>query len=259
MIKTKKRTALLFLGLIAAFLFISQPPFIQSIESFVVDSFKAPLRFASDIFFSLTSFASYKKTLEENSDLKAEVAVLQSQIVSFEEALKENKRLKKLLSFKNQASFQTVAASVIGRDPSNWNSNLLLDSGKNNGISKDAIVIAEGGLVGKIVEVGNSTSRVLLINDTNLNVAAVIQRNRDEGIVSGTLGRQCRMSYLSPSSDVQSGDFVITSGLGGVFPKGILIGKVLDVFEDSSRLMRSCTIEPSVNLFRLEEVLVFKK
>jgi rod shape-determining protein MreC len=167
--------------------------------------------------------------------------------------------LNKLLSFKSNLTFSTKAAQVIGRDSSNWLSTLIIDKGEKAGINIGMPVISDTGLVGKIVEVSKSTSRVLLINDPNLKVAALVQDSRDEGMVSGSLGGTCRMYFLSLDSEVKINDVVVTSGLGGVFPKGLLIGRVVDVDLDSTGLMKNCSIKPATNLSRIEEVLVILK
>ncbi|MFC1594470.1 rod shape-determining protein MreC, partial [Candidatus Omnitrophota bacterium] len=228
------------------------------LKTLLLDVLRFPLIVASKIVSFVNFLPSCASYNNENKLLKKEIGGLKDQLVEHQEALQENERLKKLLSFKKQSPIRMVAATVIGRDPSNWTSSLVIDIGSKEGVKKDAAVLVEGGLVGKVVEVGSKTSKVLLINDTNMSVAAVVQRSREEGVVTGTLGGNCQMKYLSLSADAVSGDTVMTSGLGGVFPKGITIGTVVEVFEDTSGLMLSCAVAPAVDINKLEEVLVVK-
>ena len=153
----------------------------------------------------------------------------------------------------------TVVARVIARDSSNWVSAVVIDKGKKDKIQADMPVITESGLVGKVSEVGVSTSKIILISDPNLNIPSLIQRSREEGIISGTILGACKMRYISLDSDVKIGDKVITSGLGNVFPKGVLIGELSEIKDDPSGLMKLCLVDPSVNLLKIEEVLVIIK
>ena len=124
------------------------------------------------------------------------------------------------------------------------------------GIQPNMVVVTEAGLVGKVVEVGNFTSKVLLINDTTSSVASLIQRSREQGVTSGTITGGCIMHFLPANSDAQVSDIVITSGLGEVYPKGLVIGKVVKVYKDPGGLSKICQVKPAVNLSTLEEVLV---
>jgi rod shape-determining protein MreC len=240
-------------------LFIFQPPFINRLRTAFVDFSKIPLKLTHNFLKEIKLIFSYRRLYKENINLQKEMDLLNRKMVEFKEIYQENKRLEKLLSFKHKLPFSTVAARVIGRDSSNWISALIIDKGSKDNLRVGMPVIGGVGLVGKLVEVGSSTSRVLLINDSNFKVAALIQDSRDEGIVSGSLGGKCRMYFLSLESEVKTNDRVITSGLGGVFPKGLLIGRVIDVDIDASGLMKNCLIEPTTDLSRLEEVLIILK
>jgi len=240
-------------------IFFFQPPAVLNLKNAFVDIFSFPIRLTRGIFNEVRLVFSYHKLYKENLSFKKEIAPLRQKLSEYEEVLRENQRLNKLLSFKSNATFSTRAAQVIGRDLSNWLSTLIIDKGGRDGINIGMPVISDASLVGKIVEVSKTTSRVLLINDPNLKVAALIQNSRDQGIVSGSLGGSCRMYFLSLDSEVKINDIVVTSGLGGVFPKGLLIGRVADVDLDSTGLMKNCSIKPATNLSRLEEVLVISK
>ena len=259
MIRLKKRTIFLISAVILSLIFLAQPFFIAPFKLLVVDIFKFPLKLTSKISNSVKSLFSCGSCLKENESLRKDLGSIKSDILKLEETLKENERLKKLLSYKKRSNLKLITVPVIGRDPSNWKSNIIIGGGKKLGISTDAAVIADGGLFGKVVEVGSLSSRVLLINDINIGIASLVQRNREEGIVAGTLDGRCRMSYLSLSSDISISDKVITSGLGGLLPKSILIGEVEEIFEDPNGLMRFCLIKPTADLSKLEDVLVVIK
>jgi len=259
-IRLRKKTLGLWLVVIIFLaLFVFQPSIVTNLKTTLVDIIKFPLKVTHIILQEIKLFLSSHSVYRENVALRKENDSLRQELLSSEELSKENKRLKKLLSFKQASAFTTVAARVIGRDSSNWISALIIDKGKKAGLQKGMPVINEVGLVGKIIEVGNFTSKMILINDPNLKVAGLIQQSRDEGIVSGTLHGKCKIYFLSLASEVNVDNVVITSGLGGVFPKGLLIGKVINVDEDPSGLMKNCLIEPAANLSRLEEVLVILK
>jgi len=221
-----------------------------------LDVFHFPLKVIQFPFREFKKVVFYRSTYQENSLLKNQVDSLRRRITNQEEIFQENERLKKILSFKNKSSFSLIAASVIARDPSNWDSAAVIDKGKIDGVRENMAVITELGLVGQVFEVGQNTSKIILLSDPNFNVAALLQRTREEGMISGTITGACRMRYLSLNSDVKTGDIVVTSGLSQEFPKGILIGAVTDSEDDTSGLSKNCLIQPAVNLSKLEEVLL---
>ena len=112
------------------------------------------------------------------------------------------------------------------------------------------------GLIGRVVETSAATAKVMLINDPNLGVSAIVQRSRQEGLVSGTLGNSLTMRYLPKDADIKPGDAIITSGLTDICPKGLAIGEVTDVGEEFSGLSRYAIIMPACHLSDIEEVLV---
>ena len=254
----KKLFKPLFFIILVSFL-LSKPSFSVPLKTQITDLFRPSFVLASSVKNKTNSTFSFWKALKENSKLKKQIDALKQKNVKLEEASRENLRLKKLLSFKNKTPFLTVAARVIGRDPSNWASAIIIDKGKKDKIQCNMPVITELGLVGKISEVGARTSKVILINDPNLSIPALIQRSREEGIISGTILEACKMRYLALGSDLEIADKVITSGLSSIFPKGIMIGEIAQIKNDPSGLMKLCLIDPSVSLSRVEEVLVIIK
>lgn len=145
---------------------------------------------------------------------------------------------------------------MIGSAADTWSSAVILDKGRSNGVRKGQVAVTYAGLAGRVVEVSDSTSKVMLMNDPDLSVSCIDQRSRQEGLVSGTLGNTLVMKYISKDADIAVGDTIVTSGLTEAFPKGILVGEVREIGEEFSGLSRYAVILPAANLANLEEVLV---
>ena len=187
---------------------------------------------------------------------KNEIDTLTQRLNALTETALENARLQGLLSFKEQQPYKTVAVRVVGRCPDSWGSCMILDKGSRSGIKRGMPVITPLGLVGRITEVSAIAAKAILINDPNLNVSAMVQRSRQEGLISGTLGNNLIMRYLPEEADIKLEDLVITSGLNRSYPKGQVIGTVVDIGREFSGLGRYALIRPAVCLSCVEEVLV---
>ncbi len=233
--------------------------FIPRLRNQLIEGLYWPLRFFSYISREVQGIILYHKNLVENQQLENEIGLIKRQLHEAEELYFENERLRQLLDFKERAVYPLTAASVISQDPSNLSLIITIDKGKNQGISSDCAVITNNGLVGRVVQVGKKTSKVLLINDINSGVAAFVQRSRQKGLVSGTLGRGLILQYLPSDADIQVNDLVITSGLSDLYPKGISIGIVKEIYKEETSGEIKALIEPSVDLTKLEEVLVVIK
>jgi len=147
---------------------------------------------------------------------------------------------------------------VIGRDPSNWSNSVIIDKGASSGIRQSKAVLSTRGLVGRLVEVGRYSSRILLITDPNSKVGVVIDRNRQGGILTGRPDGKCKMIYIALDSDAAKGDKVVTAGLSAVFPRGILVGEVVEVGKEPGRLYKYAIVKTSQDMSKLEEVLCVK-
>jgi rod shape-determining protein MreC len=191
----------------------------------------------------------------ENRLLHDQIEIMKNKLVELDEFKKENSRLKHLLNFKTKTAHKTISAQVIGRDPSNWTSIIYIDKGHEDGIKKYMAVTTDRGLVGRVIEVGSSSAKVMFITDPDSRIGVLIQRSRHDGLLYGTLSRQCQVVYMTLDADVWPGDLVISSGLGSSIPKGLLVGTVEDVFIDKSGLYQSAVVKPAVDLSRIEEVL----
>lgn len=194
----------------------------------------------------------------EKLELKQKIRELEKELVEFEEVRLENKRLRGLLGFKQGVRKSSIPALVIGRDPNNWSSVVFVDKGRDDGITKDTVVISGGGLAGRVRESAKTMAKVMLINDIDSKVGAIVQRSREQGLVVGTLEGNCKLIYLSLDSDIKKGDKILTSGMGSVYPKAILIGRVTEVAKEKGRLYKYAIVEPSSNLSKIEEVLCVK-
>jgi len=167
-----------------------------------------------------------------------------------------NTRLRNLLNFQKTPNNQVVAAEVIGKDPSGWFKTVIIDKGKAEGLQKGLPVVLPQGIVGQVIEVSSHYSKVMLIIDRNSAVDALVQRSRARGIIKGSSADQCRFEFVLRKHDVQIGDTVIASGLDGVYPKGLLIGRVSDLGGRKSDIFYDIAVAPFVDYETLEEVLV---
>lgn len=189
--------------------------------------------------------------------LDAENRRLRAELIGREELRLENERLKGLLAFSEQLAAPAVAARVIGIDASNWFQTVTIDKGSNDGIAEGAVVVNEQGVVGRIVRTGARSSRALLITDASSAVATMVERTRSRGICRGT-GAGLILDYVALPEDVVEGDVIITSGLGGVFPKGLPVGVVASVVRGGFSMFQTIQVAPAVDFTRIEEVLVLR-
>ncbi len=200
---------------------------------------------------------------EENEALKQQVAELLQYKQNLLEYQRENTDLRNLLGLKDKnLQYDLEAAEVIARDTGNWFNVILIDKGEKQGLKKDMAVITNEGLVGCIISTTANTSKVMLITDERSSVSAMLQRTRDNGIVKGSIDTAPRgylkMDFLSQDANLVKGDIVISSGLGGLVPKGIVIGEVVETEKESYELMQYAIIKPAVDFLKLERVFVIK-
>ena len=195
---------------------------------------------------------------EENKRLQFEASTLKRRLDQLQEQALETQRLQRLLAMRDSSQAEFLTARVVGKDATNWFKTILLDCGSREGVRRDQPVLAPNGLVGRVVEVTPTSARVQLLTDPVSAIGGLIQRTRVTGIVSGNLGAGARVRYLPLMGDVVVGEEVVTSGMGGVFPKGIPIGRIATVERKSGALFQEATLTPAVDLGRLEEVLILK-
>lgn len=183
------------------------------------------------------------------------MAELESKLTELAEARKENERLRKLLDFRKSSQNKTLAAEVIGRDASFWRKILILNKGSNQGVRKDTAVFVPEGLVGQVLDAGPATARVLMLTDPDARVSSLADQSRAQGVVSGNGSPDLAMIYLELESGISVGETVLTSGIGGVYPKGIGVGKITGISRAADGLHLAAQVEPFVKFSKLEEVL----
>lgn len=209
---------------------------------------------------------------EENKILQERITSLLQEKEKLQETISESKRLKRILNYQEETPYELVSARVVGWTPSLFSSALLIDKGINQGFEKDTPVVAwqEGvapmkserlngmAVVGRISESGPDMSKVLLITDSNSELTAMVQRSREKGVIAGTGERSLLLKYLSPTADLEIGDLIITSGMGRIFPAGLVIGSVEEVLRGVGGLEKRARVVPRVNINQLEDVQIIK-
>jgi rod shape-determining protein MreC len=202
------------------------------------------------------SYIDLLHTRSENVRLQQEVNELQGKLHSYEEAVLQQQRLRDLLDLRLQVLPNPVVAEVVGIDPSQWAEAVTVNKGSRDNLRKDIAAVTHQGLVGRTVEVAPHYATILLITDRRSAVDALVQRTRARGIVVGKSRRLCELRYVDFHEDIRVGDTIISSGLGEVYPKGLLIGTVVSVHQKSYGLFHEVEVKPAVDLTKLEEVLV---
>lgn len=192
---------------------------------------------------------------QENVRLRAELERVRSDLDRFREQALENRRLRQLLGMKEDLVPRSVGAAVITTHLASQSRTILLDRGESAGVRVDQAVVAWGGVVGRVVQVGKDYAKVRLLSDPNSGAAGLVQRSRAAGMVLGRGAGPLEMAYVPKYADVVVGDRVVTSGLDGVYPRGLGIGRVTLV-ADTARATKSIRLEPEVDFASLEDVLV---
>jgi rod shape-determining protein MreC len=205
-----------------------------------------------------SNFKNIGRLQNENKDLEEKLNNALQEIAKLSEAQKVNYSLKKELGFKATSNFSLIPAEVLSFDPNNVRDTIFLNVGAKDGIKTGQVVLAEGFLVGKITTVNTSTSKLMLISDPLSAIPAAISEGSSTGIVKGRIGSGLVMEQVPQSEKVDSGNTVVTSGLGGEFPKGLIIGKVDEVQKISGSIFQSITVRPEINLNGLERVAIIK-
>ena len=192
----------------------------------------------------------------ENVLLKQRISELQKENHQMKEMVLENERLRGLLQFQDRMAVPMIGAEVIGQDPSSWFRSITINRGERDGVRKGMAVISPDGVVGQVLKTSLHYSTVLLITDYSSAVDAIVQRTRAKAIVEGQGENRCQLKYLLRSEEIVTGDVVITSGLGGVFPKGLQVGEIRSVDKKGHGIFQFAELMPSVDLTKLEEVII---
>lgn len=215
----------------------------------------------SQLSYLKSSITEIQYLQSQNRELRKEVELLRAQNLTASEYASENQRLRALLGYKQVATqFDLVAAGVIGRESVTWSSVIVINRGTLDGVANNMAVITEMGLVGHVLEASANTSKVQLILDPRSSVGTIVQRpdSRVAGIVEGNMNDPThpRMVNIPKDANVQVEDAVVTSGFGGVYPKGIVVGKIKEIHNEEGGLLKYGVMETSVNFEKLEDVAV---
>ncbi len=201
-------------------------------------------------------FSGFGVRREELEVLSAQNAELRATVAELEEARQENERLTDLIGFVEAREFEAVGAHVIGRPATSWEHVFTIDRGTDDGIEIGMPVLGANGLLGQTVLVTGRSATVRLLSDRRSGVAALLQGTRAEGIVSGAIDGPMELEFVSVDTTVTIGDVVLTSGLGGVYPKGLLIGEVSSTQAADNDLFQRIQLLPAATLKGIEEVVV---
>jgi len=194
----------------------------------------------------------------ENRALKNRIANLERQLIAREESRHQNLQLRKLLNFREEHRLPAhfTIANVVGRDTSGFSRLIFIDHGSRDLIKVHDPVLTPGGIVGQVILTSPFSAKIMLITDSHSSCDVLVQRTRERGILQGDNQELCRLSYLMRSADIQIGDTIITSGMDGVYPKGIPVGTVVSVDRGNESLCQDIAVRPFANLRGLEEIIV---
>ena len=192
----------------------------------------------------------------ENTLLKNNIEKLREDNNQLKEALLLNNRLKEMLAFKQEAAPTAGAASVIGIESSGWIKTITINKGVSDGIGRDMVIVTPLGIAGRIIDAQSTTSKAILVTDPRCTIDVIVQRSRVKGITGGNGADRLVLKYVRHEDDVQVGDILISSGLGGIFPKGMPVGEVVRVEKGEDNFFMDVEVKPSADLKRLEDVLI---
>ena len=209
-------------------------------------------------------YISLVGTERENEKLRADNARLTGDLTRMEEVRSENERLRQLLGYRDVFGMESVAARVLSNDPRAEFKSVMINKGKGDGIELYMPVVGPKGLVGRIGRVTNGSAQVLLLNDPNSAVDAMVQRSRARGLLVGAAARTklkaghylTRIEYLRSVSDIRDGDVVVTSGLDGVFPPSLPVGTVHHIIKSQDGIFKEGEVVPFEDFQELQEVMV---
>lgn len=248
----------LVLGIISNFKNNAVTNLLNTLSTPVQSLFSAALRPINEHFTTMDEMKGYKA---ENERLIKEITKLKIENRDSQSYIKENNRLKNLLDLRDkQVNMKTVAANTVARDYEQWYKSITLNKGTSSGIEAGNPVITNDGVVGVVESVGCNWARVTTIYDTESTVGAKFTRTGDVGVVEGSYefakDGKCKMQYISGEASVIKGDILVTSGLGEVYPSGLMIGKIDDIKIDAMGNIEYASVKPAVDFDKVYEVLV---
>jgi rod shape-determining protein MreC len=256
MSRARKRLLIVAVLVLAAFVLV---PVFRKKDGMplALKPFSYPYDTLSSIISSLSGgIGGVMNAAEENKRLKSALQTTLPERQRYGEIIKENQRLHELLNLKHQVQGGGTAAHIIARGYDKFINTLVIDKGQNEGISKDMSAITPQGLAGKVYAVRNDYSDIMLLTDPNFSVAVRLQESRYEGVLTGTGQRYCVLKYVPTENPVKEGEIVVTSGLDGIFPQGLPVGRVTKVRTDGVEFFQYIEVIPFQSAAKIEEVLV---
>jgi rod shape-determining protein MreC len=206
--------------------------------------------------------ASATSNAQKNEEMEKEVFLLKNKIVKQQDDINVYRQKLEIVSkFKkhNYSDEKPIIADIIGYDVSNFRKSIIIDVGTKQGASLDDIVVFGNALVGRISAIGRSSGRVVLITDPASNVPSRFLQSRTQGMVQGTADGTCIMKYVPRQTEINEFDRIVSSGIGGAFPKSLYVGDVIEVKQKNAKLFKDIKIKPRVAISKIEHVLVIKK
>ena len=193
---------------------------------------------------------------EENELLRQRIAELEDENLQYREALVTSGQLERIASMAREFDTPMLPSQVVGLDVSPLFRSALVDRGSDNGVQAGNPVITNEGVVGMVTAASNHAARTMLVMDRQSAVDGIVQRSRTRGLVRGRGRDDLQFEFVVRRADVQIGDVIITSGLGGIYPKGLRLGEVVALSDPGGALMQNATLRPAVDFGRLEQVFV---
>lgn len=267
-VSERKKIAVLSFGLLCCSLLLTaysaRNPSFARIGTSALFEVVAPLHaavdFAEDSTRSVWSgYVGLIDLSQENEKLRARVSELDGERGLLEEFKRENERLRALLDLNAVSQLRGVAANVIGDEPSGWGQGVIVNKGSLLGVRVGMAVVHPRGVVGQVVAVSPNYAHVLLLTDHSSGVDVMTQDSRVRGVVEGVGADHCELRYVSKQTPVRVGDTVVTSGMDGVFPKGLILGVISKVAVETGTLLQNIEVNVSVDLDKLEEVLILTR
>jgi rod shape-determining protein MreC len=260
----RQRTAVLFIAVVLGHIIlisaqVNSRSGVPLLEAVTFGAFAEVQRGAAGLTGSIrdawNGYGDLRGVRAENEELKRRLGELQVQFQQERARAARAAELERLLGFQEQLKIDTIPASVIGASASLEFRGVTIDRGSNTGVTTNMAVVAPTGLVGRIVTPTAHASKVQLAIDRNAAAGALVERTRAQGIVIGSGGEMLRMDFVAATADVKVGDTIVTSGVDGIYPKGLVIGTVEEV-DGGNGIYKAIRVRPSVDFNKLEEVLV---
>lgn len=227
----------------------------------IANFFQTPVTsVASSVTDYFNSFLTLRTAQDENSQLKQRIQELEVEIQGKQDLSIENERLNNLLQLKQESKYPILPARVVGRDPSNWFNDSIINRGSSDGVKLYMPIVSNGGLIGRVTAVSPLSAQVTMITDERSGVGAIIGEVGNTnalGVVNGVKDKNLlEMRYVSGAVEVKEGDFVYTSGQDGIYPAGLKIGEIVEVRLGSTTVPHTIFIKPSSGISSMQEVAV---